>query len=71
LAAKEAAAPDDDLLPVLAALWVVSAVRIAGAVWMHQVFGAEATLALATLLVIPGIVRHRLKARLQRWRRRS
>jgi hypothetical protein len=62
--AHEAPAPDEDLWPVLAAMWVASAVRVAGALWMHQVFGAEATLALAMLLLGPCLVRHRLGARL-------
>jgi hypothetical protein len=66
--APEEPTGDQDLWPVLAALWTASAVRIAGALWMHQVFGAEATLALGMLLLGPCLVRRRLGARLQRWR---
>jgi hypothetical protein len=54
--------PDRDLWPVLAALWVASAARIAGAVWLHQVFGTEATLAAATFVLAPCLIGHGLAA---------
>ena len=64
-------ASDRDLWPVLVAVWVASAIRVAGAIGAHQVFGAEATLALGTLLAVPALAAHPLRARLERWRRRS
>lgn len=49
-------AGDVDILPALAVVWVASALRVAGAMWMRETFGVEATLALATCLVITGTV---------------
>jgi hypothetical protein len=67
----DAPASDRELWPVLVAVWVASAIRVAGAIGMHQVFGAEATLALLTLLAVPAVVGHPLRACLERRRRRS
>jgi hypothetical protein len=56
---------------VLAAVWVASAVQVVGTVAAHQVFGTEATLALAAFLVVPALVLRPLAARLRQWRRPS
>jgi hypothetical protein len=47
---------DRDLLPMWVALWVGSALRVASALVSHEVFGAEATLALAAFLLVPGLM---------------
>ncbi len=47
---------DRDLLPWLALLWVVSAVRVVGAIVRSEVFGAEATLALAAVVCVPWLL---------------
>ena len=48
-----------ELLVVLALFWVVSLVRVVGTVVRHEVFGAEATLALMAVLVIPWLTLRR------------
>jgi hypothetical protein len=44
---------DTDLLLPATLLWVVSLVRVVGAVLRHETFGAEATLALVVGLCVP------------------
>ena len=44
---------EPELLVVLALFWVVSLVRVVGAIVRHEGFGAEATLALMAVLAIP------------------
>jgi hypothetical protein len=46
-------AGDSDLRPIAVALWVASVIRVALAVFHQEAFGAESTLALACLLVLP------------------
>jgi hypothetical protein len=40
----------EQLHPVFVIVWLASLVRVAGAVHLHEIFGAEATLALMTLV---------------------
>ena len=47
---------DRDLLPVLALFWLVSVVRVVGALVRHETFGAEATLALVAAVVVPCVI---------------
>lgn len=42
-----------DSWPVLALLWVASAARVVLGFVLHEVFGAEGTLALACVVLIP------------------
>ena len=44
---------DADLLPVFGIAWIASVVRVAGAVVLHETFGAEQTLALFCVLLLP------------------
>jgi hypothetical protein len=44
------------VLVALLVLWIVSAIRVAGAAARHEVFGAEATLAFLSLILVPCIV---------------
>jgi hypothetical protein len=44
---------DEDLGPVLALVWVASVARVVGAFARHEVFGAEATLALLAAVWTP------------------
>ena len=41
---------EEGLHPVLAIVWLASLARVAGALWLHETLGAEATLALMTLV---------------------
>jgi hypothetical protein len=41
---------EEALHPVLAIVWLASLVRVVGALWLHETLGAEATLALMTLV---------------------
>jgi hypothetical protein len=51
---------DGDLLAVLGLAWLVSAVRVAGALHSGRAFGVEATLALLLVVVAPLVaLRHR------------
>ena len=45
-----------ELLVGLALFWVVSLIRVVGGVVRHEVFGAEATLALMAVLGLPWLV---------------
>jgi hypothetical protein len=45
--------PERDLKVLLAVFWLISAVRAVGALVRHEVFGAEATMALVAVLVLP------------------
>jgi Flp pilus assembly protein TadB len=47
---------DVDLFWVAALFWTVSFLRVIGAAVRHEVFGTEATLALAAVLALPWIV---------------
>jgi hypothetical protein len=38
--------------PVFAIVWVASLARVVGAIYGHEIFGAEATLALMTLVAL-------------------
>ncbi|MBV9946295.1 MAG: hypothetical protein JOZ69_05570 [Myxococcales bacterium] len=49
-------ARDADLLFIALVFWVVSVVRAAGALFRHETFGAESTLALAAAVAIPWVV---------------
>ena len=42
-----------ELWPILALLWVASAARVALGLAAHEAFGAEATLALACVVLVP------------------
>ncbi len=54
---------DADLLIALFVLWIASAVRVGGAFARHEVFGAEATLAFMSLVLVPWLfVRARLRS---------
>jgi hypothetical protein len=44
---------DADVLVALFVLWIASAVRVGGAFARHEVFGAEATLAFMSLVLVP------------------
>lgn len=46
-------AGDSDLRPVAVALWAASVIRVALAMFHHEAFGAESTLALACIVVLP------------------
>ena len=46
-------AGDSDLRPIAIVLWVGSVIRVALAMFHHEAFGAESTLALGCLLVLP------------------
>jgi hypothetical protein len=52
-----------DLMPIMAAVWIGSVVRVAGAAYaaVHAgtAFGAEATLAMAALVIIPALMLRR------------
>jgi len=41
---------EEGLHPVLAIVWLASLARVVGALWLHETLGAEATLALMTLV---------------------
>ena len=56
------------VLLAFAAMWTLSAIRIGRALRGHEVFGAEAYLALAALLVAPGVIWDFLGSRIARWR---
>lgn len=47
---------DRDLLPIWALLWLAAASRVAVAMVHHEIFRAEATLALIVVALIPGLV---------------
>jgi hypothetical protein len=47
---------DEDLAPLLGIAWVVSALRVAGAIVSGAPFNVEATLALVAVLSIPVLV---------------
>jgi hypothetical protein len=47
---------DRDLLPVLALFWLVSVVRVVGALVRRETFGVEATLAMMAVVVVPCVV---------------
>lgn len=47
---------DRDLLPVLVLFWIISVVRVVGAFARSETFGAEATLALIAVVLIPSVV---------------
>jgi hypothetical protein len=44
---------DGTALAALAVLWIVSLLRVIGAIGRHEVFGAESTLALLCLVAAP------------------
>ena len=44
---------DVDVLVALVVLWIASLVRVGGAFARHEVFGAEATLAFMSLVLVP------------------
>jgi hypothetical protein len=46
-------AGDSDLRPIAVVLWLASAIRVALAVFHDESFGAESTLALGCILVLP------------------
>ncbi len=46
---------DGDVLVALLALWLASVVRVVGAGIRHEVFGAEATLAFMSVVLVPCI----------------
>jgi hypothetical protein len=54
---------DSDLLPIVALLWFASLARVGYAVWEHEVFGAETTLALLFVMLAPGPFRSSLPIR--------
>jgi hypothetical protein len=66
LQAVESDRPDGDLVAVLFGFWVISVVRVAGGILHYETFGAEATLALLAVLLVP-LLLHRAGAR---WLRR-
>jgi hypothetical protein len=45
--------PDGDLVPVVMIVWLVSVARVVGAVARQETFGAEATLALLAVGLLP------------------
>jgi hypothetical protein len=47
---------DSDLRPIAVALWIASVIRVALAVFHHEAFGAESTLALCCILLLPLLV---------------
>ena len=49
-------AGDSDLRPVAVALWAASVIRVALAMFHQEAFGAESTLALACIVVLPLLV---------------
>jgi hypothetical protein len=56
------------VLLAFAAMWTLSAIRIGRALRGHEVFGAEAYLALAALVVAPGVIWDFVGSRIARWR---
>jgi hypothetical protein len=48
-----AARAEGPLIAMLLVFWIVSVVRVAGAILSHEAFGAEATLALMAAVGIP------------------
>jgi hypothetical protein len=49
----DAGAPDDDLVPVYGIVWMASVGRVILAAFRHETFGAEATLALLAVALVP------------------
>lgn len=49
-------AVDRDLLPVFVLLWAMSVAVVVRCVFRHDVFGAEATLALTLVVALPVLV---------------
>jgi hypothetical protein len=49
-------------------MWTLSAIRIGRALRGHEVFGVEAYLALAALVVAPGVIWDFVASRIGRWR---
>ena len=49
-------AGDSDLRPIAVVLWLASVIRVALAMFHDEAFGAESTLALGCLLVLPVLV---------------
>jgi hypothetical protein len=47
---------DSDIAPALLIVWIVSLLRVAFGVLRHEAFGAEATLALLCVLLIPLLI---------------
>jgi hypothetical protein len=47
---------DSDLRPIAVVLWVASVIRVALALFHNEAFGAESTLALACLVMLPVLV---------------
>ena len=51
--------PDADLRPVFVVLWLGSGARVVIGIADHEIFGAEGTLALLAVLIIPYLSRRR------------
>ena len=51
-------AGDSDLRPIAVVLWVASVMRVALALFHNEAFGAESTLALGCLLLLPLLALH-------------
>ena len=49
-------AGDSDLRPIAVVLWFASVIRVALALFHNEAFGAESTLALGCLLMLPLLV---------------
>jgi hypothetical protein len=54
---------DADVVLAMALLWMLSAIRVVGAVMRREVFGAEASLATVSLVVIPWMLFRRRSGR--------
>jgi hypothetical protein len=65
------AGPGPRVLLAFAAMLTLSLVRVWRAIHGHEIFGAEAYLAIAALVVSPGIVWDLVAPRIARWRTRQ
>ena len=53
---------DMDLVPVFLVFWLISAFRVAVAIFTREVFGVEATLALLALVLLPWLLTPMVRA---------
>ncbi len=60
----------DGLAVVVGLHWALSLARVVGAFVRGEVFGAEATIALAVAVVVPAVLARRAISSLGRWRSR-
>ena len=54
-------APDRELIPVFAILWITSVARVVLGLVQHEAFGQESTLAIFAVLLLPVLVKDALR----------